>query len=535
MAVRGGYSVTNGENVESTRGGVRLLEGSVEQQAIWRELLEGSRHVMVNAVAGSGKSTTLVQYCLRESHLQIALVTFNKHIADELKGKLIDRRNVHVMTYHSLGFKACALAFGRVEVDKKQQKVWKILDSMLKRGTMGDAKLKLLKGRIRVLVGLCKQYGLRERSEMEWIVDHHLLDLNGQEEEVLGYTPLVLDRCKMDTRLIDFDDMIWFPQEMGLRMPQYDVILTDESQDISVVQQWMALNAAKRVVVVGDSKQSIYSFRGADSKSMEKMRSKLQESSRGLVELPLTLTRRCPKSHVRLAQRIQPSIQAMSDACEGEIRRVSYGAALLEMRAGDLVVCRVNAELLGTAYKLLQSGVSAVVRGRDIGAGIVKLIEDSERMAGVLDGSLPVTRLIENAWVVTEGHMKKFNLMPNGKGAMRASAAEDRFECLVKLSDSTVGYEVTSGGVKKRISELFQDFDDDGKPNAVILGTIHRTKGLESDRVWVLRPDLLPHPMARQEHEMEQERNAGYIAVTRSKRELVFVGGESPLFMEVEE
>ena len=56
-----------------------------------------------------------------------------------------------------------------------------------------------------------------------------------------------------------------------------------------------------------------------------------------------------------------------------------------------------------------------------------------------------------------------------------------------------------------------------------MLSTIHKAKGLEWDRVFLWRWDLLPSPWARFEWQKEQERNAMYVAVTRARRELYFV------------
>jgi superfamily I DNA/RNA helicase len=56
-----------------------------------------------------------------------------------------------------------------------------------------------------------------------------------------------------------------------------------------------------------------------------------------------------------------------------------------------------------------------------------------------------------------------------------------------------------------------------GSKTVVVLGTVHRTKGLEAERVFVLAPDMIPHPMAKQEWEREGEKNIAWIAATRAK------------------
>ena len=55
-------------------------------------------------------------------------------------------------------------------------------------------------------------------------------------------------------------------------------------------------------------------------------------------------------------------------------------------------------------------------------------------------------------------------------------------------------------------------------------GTVHKMKGLEADKVWVIKPEVIPHPRAKG-WQLEQEWNILYVAVTRARRELVVVGG----------
>ncbi len=77
--------------------------------------------------------------------------------------------------------------------------------------------------------------------------------------------------------------------------------------------------------------------------------------------------------------------------------------------------------------------------------------------------------------------------------------------------------------VRGRIKAMFGKVEDGVE--RIRLSTVHRAKGLEAQRVWVLRPDLMPHPMARQDWAVEQERNLIYVAVTRAIGELYWVGG----------
>ena len=60
--------------------------------------------------------------------------------------------------------------------------------------------------------------------------------------------------------------------------------------------------------------------------------------------------------------------------------------------------------------------------------------------------------------------------------------------------------------------------------NAVVLSTVHRAKGLETDRVFIICPEILPWIMPSQlEWERQQEMNLRYVAITRPKKTLVYV------------
>ena len=67
-------------------------------------------------------------------------------------------------------------------------------------------------------------------------------------------------------------------------------------------------------------------------------------------------------------------------------------------------------------------------------------------------------------------------------------------------------------------------FTDEKINNAVMLSTAHKSKGLEANRVLILLPNKLPLKWPHQlEWQLRQEMNLKYVALTRAKKELVFV------------
>ena len=500
-----------------------VFPGTEEQEKIFKSFKVGTRHIVIKSVAGSGKTWTGIQCCKRDKKSDIAYVAFNKHIQVELASK-IDQPNVECLTYHGLGYKALRKVLKNVELDTN--KLDSILDKLIPGSKWDVGYLKAQTGR---LVSLAKQYGVWDQGGLEKLVDHHTLEIRGLEDRIYGLVTAALHECRRQSKIIDFDDMVWLPRELGIKMPKFDIMLIDEAQDTNLAQQWLALNSADRLVVIGDPHQAIYGFRGSDVKSMDRIREELLKTPRGVRDRVLTETRRCPKGNVELAQKIVPNIKALDDAPQGSITSMDPRKAVDMMRPGDLALCRVNAPLMKTAYQLIKNDVKAVVRGRDIGNGVIKLIDKAEKRAGTSD----IKEVLRYAEDICRTDAEKYRATKNGEN--RAMAVLDKFECLLHISTETS----STTEVKNRVNRLFSDFEDDGKPkNAVVIGTVHRTKGLEANRVFVLSPELIPFPASKKEWEVQQERNLAYVAVTRSlynersDGELIWCGQPSKLFTD---
>jgi len=506
--------------------------GSAEQEAIWKYMLEGTGHVVINAGPGVGKTWTGIQACLRlPKSKKIFFIAFNKHIADEANGKLqiSGCGNVEAMTFHSLGLRIIRDNFPGVKVN--ENKMTEILQGLSPKPVMlGSDQVSEWYRMINLaerLCGLVKNYNLDYtangfQAELESRADHHGIDLNGVYPKALLLIAPALDKCKEFVGVsVDFDDMIWLPIVLNLKIKYAcDYIFTDESQDLNVVQHELVFRAVKlssRVFVVGDRRQSIYGFRGAHTQSIDELKRRLAATDRGVREFPMTITYRCPKSHVVLAQSISPDIRALDDAPEGVIEEMLYKKAVGVMQPGDMVMCRVNAPLIGCAYSLIKRGIRPLLKGRDIGAGLVALLDklmkdvDPQREMASLNEAL-------NQYAYNE-QTKLLALGDKAKG--RVSALNDKCDCLREFIANSKSIVEMRG----RITTLFEKKDDASlekggsgdTSNAVVLGTVHRTKGLEAERVFILAPDLIPFPAARPGWEQEQETNIAWVAATRAK------------------
>lgn len=270
---------------------------------------------------------------------------------------------------------------------------------------------------------------------------------------------------------------------------------------------------------------SVYGFAGADTESMPRMETELGGSFRKCNTLPLTVTRRCGKAIVEEARKIVPEFEAHGDNHNGYVRHTSCyiwersGPTETESgcRNGDFVLCRTNVPLVQNAFRFIRAGRRVVIIGRDIGAGLINLLN---KLLKPEQGSDEVSMtLLENriiAWQTIETREENSKEHPNENKLIMIA---DKAACLLEFVRACQ----TPNEVRDRIISLFSDNGD--KSSRVTFSSIHRAKGLEAKRVWFLMPHngQCPHPMSTTPWQLEQESNLLYVGITRAIEELIFV------------
>lgn len=460
--------------------------------------MEGGQHLVVEACAGSGKTTTGVKMMeLIPRTKDVIFIAFNKHI--ERKLSEVAPSHVRVRTYHGLGFAICRSTYGgTIKVD--DDKVRSILTSFLDKDK--DGYLFPVIGK---LVSLVKNTLSDVANEdLADIADHYGIEIdNFDEETIYDAVRYVVAKSATMTNVVDFDDMCWLPVVNKLTAHQYDLAFVDEAQDTNKCQIALALMSIKpngNIIAVGDRHQSLYGFRGADVDAIPNLIENLNAKT-----LPLSISYRNPREVVRIVNERFPDfpLEAAEWAVDGAIRYLSDERALAEYAPGDMVLCRVNAKLVAPAFALIRNGIKATIRGRDIGKGLIALIRKMkvDDLGGLLAKLSEYKRL------------EMFKLLESNKNS-QAQALEDKVDTIIALSDGVTSvYEL-----EIRVDDIFSD-DTEG----VVFSSVHRAKGLEAKRIFILAPELMPHPMAKKSWEIEQERNVEYVALTRSLSELIFV------------
>jgi superfamily I DNA/RNA helicase len=469
---------------------------SEQQAAVWEALSE------------SGSPRTIA-YC-----------AFNKSIVREFGHKykwLVDALRTHAnctlsfSTTHSLGFQACCRAY-RISANAiNKYKVPNIMERILN----ADLR-KLRKEKPLFVTGTQKlvdflRVSLLEPTEdnMSDVVHRQGLDLGWYRDDVYALVPQVIEACKNDTRVIDFADMIWMPSVHNLPVPKVDLLLGDEVQDWNICQQNLAQKAGDRLALCGDTKQAIYAFAGADSKSMERLKTTMGEKKPGVALLPLNVTRRCGKAIVSEAQKIVPDFYAHEDNPEGEVLSMDSVDAEKELREGDMVLCRMNAPLVALVFRLLRKNVKATIQGRDVGENLLSFVHDIIR-----------PRDIEDCLERLDDYLtREVDRINNSKNPDEDKIAmiQDQVACIKTFCEGLT----TLPELKQRIESIFTD---EQKPG-VRLSSIHKAKGLEADRVYLFSPELCPHPAAMKrgtEEAIEQEWHLKYVAITRAIHRFVY-------------
>ena len=475
-------------------------------------------HIQIEAVAGSGKTTTIIRALDHVSpYEKVVFLAFNKSIATELSHRL--PKCAEARTLNSLGHRLWMSHLrknggGRVQLDTNKNK--KLLD---KCGLEDRVKFTIMASVLK-LVGLAKSHGIIPGSpdgilpdeEKTWwyLVDHYDVDLPEMDGDAFGLVRQTATRIlKASIRwedVIDFDDQLYLPFVKGAEGTRYDRVIVDEAQDLSPLQHWLVGRSLKRngqLIAVGDPQQAIYGFRGADSSSMQTMHETFNTK-----RLPLHVSYRCPKNVIAEAQKEVPHIKAHDSAPEGLVDHKVYSMYDHHYGAGDLVVSRTTAPAVKLAYQLIREKIPCCVLGRDIGKGLIGVLkklktENVDQMLIKLDD-----------W---EANEVRKAMKRDATGA--AQRAQDKAETIRILAEDQTS-------VSEMMDLIENMFSAHPSERQVTICTVHKAKGLEADRVTILNPHLMPHPMAKKAWAREQEKNIKYVAVTRAKKSLGFVTSE---------
>lgn len=474
------------------------------QQAFFDKLSEGSSSIQLEARAGSGKSTTLAEVP-RILSGPIIFLAFMRSNMEDLKAKVY---GAEVRTFNSLGsniiYQNSRGKTPKLEISKLRKLLPQIASADVIRD-FGDE--------IQTCVRLAKNSALGIDSPAEmWdffdLIEKYDLDVPTEmSEQIALFSKNLFDLSNSTIDIIDFDDQLYFPCLFRHRFPSYNVICVDEDQDLSSIQHVMlehlqlAGSSPARIIGVGDRRQAIYAFRGALTNSVDLLKSRFR-----MEESPLSISYRCSKAVVNEAKKYCPDIEAAENAIEGAVLHSEATEDPRFWSPHHMVLCRTNAPLFSAILRYVRKGEPCQVKSNflDKLGGFVRRFK-AETLTD-LQSALETWYSKEKGWAVKQKQFNKLHLI------------EDKYETLSLLISQS-----------KSVSALLNLLKElANSKQGTSFSTIHKAKGLEAKRVYILRPDLMPAPWVKKENveELQQELNMLYVGITRAKEELTF--GETP-------
>ena len=467
------------------------------QNAIFADFQSGVGHSVVVACAGSGKTTTILAGLNHlPSDARVLFCAFGRDIARELRERAPP--HVDVKTLHVVGLDAINRNpfYRRARIEDKK-------DMRLAQAVVANTNWEKMEPDAANIIckaaSLAKNLLVTSREQLvEMVKKFHLDTDNFPADEIAALTAAAVRAAIDDRSQISFDDMIWLPVVLQMSVAQYDYVIIDELQDVCLPQLRLgqaACAATGRVIGVGDPRQAIYGFRGADTdavtRTVEELKAKV---------LPLSVCYRCAKNIVYEAQAFVPEIEAAPDAPDGEVVSADLRDMLLNVKPGDFILSRANAPLSGLCYELVRNKMPARILGRsDVTAGLERLIRKSKA-----NDAKSMCKWLE---AFREKERKRLETRPE-----TFNAVEDMIDTLLGFAED--GDSVRT--VQSRINQLF--VDKLNQDTSITLATTHRAKGKERNRVFLLEETYLRRPGI-------EEHNLMYVAITRAKRSLMYVNG----------
>lgn len=490
------------------------------QEKIFDFITEGDGNAVVSAKAGSGKTFTIVNAMkLIPKTKKAIFIAFNKSIADELNEKLKNNSNCMAYTTHSLGFRMIRRNLGNdIIVDEYKYRTY-LKNNFLNVTGLNDGEINIEKNQINeytenilLLIDFSRLFLAHDDEAINNIVERYDVPLIANEVEVVKRC---LEWGKNNITSIDYADMLWLPTALNLRPlgMLYDWVFLDEAQDSSIAAIALFKKCVKpnvgRWVCVGDEKQCINLFCGSNEDNFRQL---CHSENTQVFDLPVSY--RCGKKIIEFSQSIVKDILPKENAIDGEIKN---GCKLSCLKDGDMVLARSKAPLLKVYTKLIKKGINCYIKGLDIGANLINLLDSikGEELNINLRKDGVFIRLYDKLFETRDKLVEKRGL--DIDDATLSSYIMEQYDTIKALEVLAFNC-ATKNELKARIMDIFKE-DSKG----VCLSTIHKSKGLEADNVYILCHSSMPSKNCHHEWERIQEKNLMYVAYTRAKKILGFI------------
>ena len=463
-------------------------------------------NIKINAVAGSGKTTTIIEYAkARPKNSKILYLAFNKSVKLEAAKKFRDAglQNVQVETAHSLAYKHIVHQ-NNYKVRPQGYKTNEIVELLQLQGN-GEKHTEYI-----VANHINKFIALFCNSDKEKVQDLNYSDtITDAKAETFvktfyayieSKTRLLLSR--MDKGEIDITHDFYL-KKFQLSQPQlyYDYILFDEGQDASAAMLDVFLKQKATKVIVGDTHQQIYGWRHAVN-SLQKAR---------FANFNLSTSFRFSQPVADLAM----EVLALKKHIGKEENIIITGKGNSEAQTTKAVIARTN---LGLLLKAIEYVTEKKKVERIYFEGNINSYTYADEGASLYD----VLNLYNG-----KHHLIRDNLVKAMKDMDELEDYTKKTEDaqLGMMADIVKEYGNEIPGIIKAIKEKHIEGDDKEKAE-MIFSTVHRCKGMEYDAVQIVNDFISEEKIKKLKDDKEknisidklnEEINLLYVAVTRTK------------------
>lgn len=464
----------------------------MEQQAILA--MPPTATIKVAAGAGCGKTSTLAEYGRRWPANGL-YVAFNKSIAVEARRKF--PKSIDTRTGHSVAFRALKIQDRGLLINKFRFEHLRSYDEMIV-GVAGMTDGQVRASILRTLNNFLIDEGSKLKSAHCSLDD--IAQRNAVRRMVFAIAAKLLRFEKHnlpithDTYLKAFE--LWHRIEGDL-----EYLLLDEAQDLNPVMISIASKSGLPTIVVGDSHQSIYRFRGA----VDAM------SQFNADEMPLSQSWRFGADVAKLANRIlashsSPPRHRLKGNPGRSTEVLKYGGQI-RTGPGTAVLARTNARLFESLANIQKP---------------FHLIGGMDELRRQLSSAYALRH--HQLHLVVDETVARFTSWHALGNAAERGDADAR-----KLRDIINRYESRLPAILDRLQRLHCIRETDAP---LIVSTAHKAKGREFATVIVLDDFELPSELVKrrrngpsQLHETNQQINLLYVACTRATHRLYLAEG----------
>ncbi len=480
---------------------------TAEQQKI----IESQGNIKINAVAGSGKTTTVIEYAnTRPANSKILYIAFNKSVKLEAieKFRLKGLTNVKVETAHSLAYQYIVRKYN-YSVRNQSYRISEVADILNLQGVGEKHTEYMIANHINKFVSYFLNSDKRYVSELDYrkIVSSKNAKtfVSNNYKYIARQTQLFLSRMDKGEIEIIHD---FYLKKFQLSNPKlnFDYILFDEGQDSSAVMLDIFLNQEATKVIVGDTHQQIYTWRHAVN-SLEKADFKT---------FNLSTSFRFSEDIANLANK---TIQLKSKLnLASDVKIIGKGSnSKLETKA---IIARTNLGLLVKAIKYIsdrknpkpiyfEGNINSYTYADD-GASLYDVLalynNEKSRIKDTVIRSMPDLDELEDYIEKTEDIQL----------SMMVQIVKEYGNQIPKLINTLKSWQV----------------ENDEKQNAkIIFSTVHKCKGMEYDSIQLASDFISDERLSKlietkkpedlDYAKLNEEINLLYVAITRTKNRLI--------------